>query len=81
MSAKQWTPGKADEAWKVLVCGKELQTLNDMEANLMNLLADYAKGTLGMREDIANMTGSEILDAIEAKREVLRKTIENGLAK
>ncbi len=77
---KKWKAGVADEAYKVLICGRDLHELNVMTERLCNLLTRQREQSTALSE-ISKMSGKQIVEAIEEKRAVLAKTIENGLAR
>lgn len=77
---KQWNAGVADEAWKVLVCGRDLHLLTEMRDRLCCLLSGKV-ATAEALADVAQMSGAQIVEAIERKRVSLEQTINNGIKK
>jgi hypothetical protein len=78
---KQFKPGLADEAWKVMICARDEEkaqnTLHFLCSVLTDCGSDYAKGRL----EISAMSGADIIEAVECYAAVARKSVALAISK
>lgn len=78
---KQWNPGIADEAWKLIICAGEALKAETVLSDLIYILteagADKKAGLVAIRD----MSGRQIIDGLLAFRDSAHASICNGLEK
>ena len=82
-----WKAGKADEAWKVLICGRDYHKYTEIVDGLSIILFEFSeiKGINAderrdsMFEKLSTMSGAEIVDHLKKYENVLLTSIKRGV--
>lgn len=78
---KKWRAGIADEPWKVIVCGRDLQQVDDVLSALSYYLTDAGSDTERGLAQVRQMTGGQIVDALEAHKRTSLLSVQNALTR
>jgi hypothetical protein len=79
MKPKTWTPGAADEVWKQIVCARDYQRANDVVDWLIYILTDAGSDTKLGLASIREMSGDQIVNAIQAWRASNYESVRRGM--
>lgn len=78
---KKWKAGIADETWKVIICARDLQRVDDLLSGLSYFLTTAGGNTEKGIAQVRGFTGAEIIDALEAHKRTSALTVASALAK
>lgn len=82
MSApKTWSAGIADETWKVVICGRDLRLVEELLIQLSYYLTDAGHNLEKGLSLIREMSGAQIIDALEAHKRTSLISIQNAISK
>jgi hypothetical protein len=79
MEPKTWKAGRADEAWKVLICARDHEKTENTLSYLVYILTDAGNDKKRGLDAIREMTGSQIINALEAHQETCTASIAAAL--
>jgi hypothetical protein len=80
-SPKKWNAGVADETWKVIVCARDLSRVDDLLSALSYYLTDAGDDTQRGLSIVREMSGSTIIDALEAHKRTSLMSVQSALSK
>ena len=63
---KKWHPGKADEAWKVMICARDAQQATDALRLMHTVLTEVPGNPDAANDALRQMTGKQIVDGLLA---------------
>lgn len=75
---KQWQAGVADEAWKVIICAREAEDV-EQALSFLGYVLTSARNWEEAAAVLRQMTGAEIVDGVLAYRERAKQSVENAL--
>jgi hypothetical protein len=78
-SLKNWNPGKADEVWKVMICARDAQRVDDIITCLCYILTDAGSNKERGIDLIARMNGKQIIDGLIAYKDSAYKSVRSAL--
>lgn len=84
---KDWKAGPADEAWKVLICGRDYHKYTEIVDGLSIIFFEFSeiKGSNAEErrsnafDKLSNMSGAEIVDRLKKYENNLLTSIKLGL--
>ena len=77
---KKWKIGYADEFWKVVICARDYNDVDDLACRLVGILTDEIIIDKGL-DKIRTMTGNQIVDALFSYQDSCLKSVEKALKK
>jgi hypothetical protein len=77
---KKWTPGVADEAWKIMVCAKDAAHADDVISFLVYILTNAGNDQVAGLAELRSKSGDEIVAALIQYQAVAHQTVRNGLS-
>lgn len=76
---KKWTPGVADDVWKIAICARDASQIDDVLSFLSYVLTDEGADTKAGIAIVREMTGGEIVDGLVKYQEARILSIKNAL--
>lgn len=77
---KKWNAGKADEAWKIIACARDVRLAEATLEHLAYILTDMGHAAHDkMAEALSEMSGKEIAEGLIDYRNAAIQSIRNGL--
>lgn len=76
---KIWNAGKADEAWKVMICARDAMRAEDIALGLHSILLGGSKEFPAALDDLSRMSGKQIADGLRAYHQCAINSVVNGL--
>lgn len=76
---KDWAPGIADEIWKIAICARDMQRDEEALSYLCHVLTNAGSDQEKGLELIRQMSGAQIVTAIQDRISSALKSIGNGL--
>ena len=78
MKPKIWTPGTADEAWKVIISANNHRRASETLATMVSILSGARRIEDGL-DEISKMSGDDIVKAMVKYRDDSIADVERGL--
>ena len=76
---KKWEAGVADEAWKVMVCANEYESVKRAIDTLVYTLTEAGLSTDNRLATIEKMSGAEIVRGMKQRQQSCLQSIANAL--
>lgn len=77
---KIWKAGKADEAWKIMVCARDAERAKDLILGVAYILDNPGHVSLDESADVLRrFTGAQIADALIAYRNSAMLSVANAI--
>lgn len=77
---KEWKTGRADEAWKIAICSRDLVDIETAILKLCDVVVKDPKNDFDSRvEALMSLTSTQILDAVLGYRESCIESIANAI--
>jgi len=79
IAPKKWNLGVADEAWKVMICARDLKAADEALEVLRMVLTNLDLSPKGQDALIRQMSGDQIMDAMVAYRDGCIDSVAAGI--